>query len=128
MILTGHDLASVVMAALNPVPLKTDPISIDIHIAKKLEIEPGGFDTAPAREEFDMPTDIAALLTGRSIHMRRGINTPMGWIDPGKRGEVELEFFNMSDEMQTLDKHEAVARLVFFQVGNTEGYDGRFQE
>lgn len=129
MILTGQALKEAADDTLTPGLKVVNAMSVDIHLGGSIEIAPGDFETVVAYETFSVPNDIACLLTGRSRHMRQGINTPMGWIDPGMSGEVVLEYFNMSNEKQELEFLEAGARLVFFQLQQeTEGYDGKWSQ
>ena len=128
MILVNNALRRAAVETLHPFNGSCDQISVDVHSAAGLNLEPVSFGTVSALESFDVPTDLACLLTGRSSHMRRGIYMPGGWIDPGKTGSVELEFFNMSDENYYVERGEAAARLVFFELTEeVEPYDGTWQ-
>jgi deoxycytidine triphosphate deaminase len=139
MILTGEALRDAAERALRPdvVPGhglgggRFGPISVDVHVgfADRRIVESGEHLVVPALEEVDMPTDLAAMITGRSTHMRSGLFMPAGWVDPGYSGELKLEFGNTSDGAAVIDGHEAAARLVFFQLdGDTDGYSGRYGE
>lgn len=82
-------------------------------------------------DEVQLPNDVAAQLTGRSSVGRRGviIHKTAGWIDPGFRGNITLEVYNFSDEVQTFEVGERVGQLVFFQLDRAStGYDGQYQD
>jgi deoxycytidine triphosphate deaminase len=135
-ILTGDALREAALEALDPYPGEdaVGPMSVDVHLDTDEPhiVESGEHWVTPARESVDMPLDRAALLTGRSSHMRQGLFMPAGWVDPGFRStaasEFKLEFGNTSDGAALLEPGEAAGRLVFFELrDSTEGYDGRWQ-
>lgn len=126
MIVVGDDLCDLVEATLSPCS-EPDSCSVDVCVSRDVTIEPQSFETAPALEEFNMPNETTAHLTGRSSHMRQGIYMPGGYVDPGFTGELELEFFNMSNETVEIIEGEAAARLTFIKLSDTvTGYDGRW--
>ena len=135
MILTGDALYEAALRALDH-PDETDagrfgPISVDVHVGfeERRIVESGEHLVVDALETIDMPADLAALLTGRSTHMRDGLFMPAGWIDPGYSGRLKLEFGNTSDGAAVIDGREAAGRLVFFRLDReTRGYDGRYGE
>jgi dCTP deaminase len=133
MILTGGRLIHAAETALEPEPEHSDygPVSVDVHLDEPntVLVESGEHWVTPARERIDMPNDVAALLTGRSTHMRDGLFMPAGWVDPGYTGELKLEFGNTSDGAAILESGEPAARLVFFELrGEVDGYDGKYGE
>lgn len=135
MILTGEALRDAAGAALDPRPPDGafGPVSVDVHLPDDGPriVESGEHLVAEAAESVDVPRNLAALLTGRSKHMRQGLFMPAGWVDPGFRsgpsGPFKLEFGNTSDGAALLESGEAAGRLVFFRLQDrTEGYDGRW--
>jgi deoxycytidine triphosphate deaminase len=136
MILTGDALREKAEEVLDPAPPESayGPCSVDVHIpdAGRVVIESGEHWVTPARESVEMPLDTAALLTGRSSHMRDGMFMPAGWLDPGfastPESPLKLEFGNTSDGAGVLEPGEAAGRLTFFGLATeTGGYDGRWQ-
>lgn len=97
-----------------------------------LLIEPGEFVLGTTLEHIELPNDVAAQLTGRSSIGRQGIvvHATAGWIDPGFRGQITLEIYNMSHETVALERGSRVAQLVFFQMISPadEPYDGQYQD
>lgn len=129
MILVGEQLESAAVQTLHPLIASVDSTSVDVHVSQGLLLEPKEFKTVPTSEAFDLATDLTCLLTGRSSHMRRGLYMPGGWVDPGMKGHVELEIFNMSDEQREIRKGEAAARLVFFELSEfVDAYDGKWSQ
>lgn len=138
MILTGDALREIAREALS-LPLEPNhplrgesrfgPISVDVHVGFEdmRIVESGEHLVVPALERVDMPTDVAAMITGRSTHMRSGMFMPAGWVDPGYSGELKLEFGNTSDGASVIEGHEPAGRLVFFELrSETQGYNGRY--
>jgi Deoxycytidine deaminase len=132
MIITGSELADIASAVLSPQPENIGPMSVDVHVENGFEIQSGRFHVAKTAEVLNMPTHLAALLTGRSSHMRQGIYMPGGWVDPGYTSSDDqpfvLEFFNMSGRARNIQDNEAGARLVFYKLDdNVDSYNGKWQ-
>lgn len=137
MILAGSNLRTVAARSLDPTPDDGafGPMSVDLYpgIDEPRIIESGEHLVLPAVRHIDMPRNLAALVTGRSTHMRQGLFMPAGWIDPGfascEESPLKLEFGNTSDGAAVLYPDEPAARLVFFELSeSTGGYDGRYGE
>lgn len=137
MILSNGALMEAAEGILDPAPEPTDfgPISVDVYadIDEPHIVESGDHWVVAARENVDMPKDTAAMITGRSTHMRDGLFMPAGWLDPGfkssDRSPLKLEFGNTSDGAGLIEPDEAAARLVFFRLETgTNGYQGRYGE
>jgi deoxycytidine triphosphate deaminase len=136
-ILTGQDLRETAEGALDPAPDADDfgPTSVDVHPAAAEDriVESGEHWVVASREDIAVPLDVAALITGRSGHMRDGLFMPAGWLDPGFESDraggrpLKLEFGNTSDGAAVVRAGEPAARLTFFQLsGETDGYRGRW--
>lgn len=134
-IVTGDGLKHLADKVLHPSPLEIQhsdpfgPISVDVHVGftERRIVESGEHLVVDALERMSVPKNVAALITGRSTHMRDGLFMPAGWIDPGFEGPLKLEFGNTSDGAAVIDGREAAGRLVFFELAErTRGYDGRY--
>jgi len=137
MILTGQDLRVTAERALDPEPDGGDlgPTSVDVYPAVPEDriVESGEHWVVPSREDIAVPLDVAALITGRSGHMRDGLFMPAGWLDPGFESDraggrpLKLEFGNTSDGAAVVRAEEPAARLTFFRLSEeTDGYQGRW--
>lgn len=122
------------------------PASLDVRLGEEayspelgvyrdgdtLLIEPGEFVLGTTLEHIELPDNLAAQLTGRSSVGRQGIvvHATAGWIDPGFRGQITLEIFNMSHETVALEVGGRVAQLVFFPLISpaSNPYDGQYQD
>lgn len=57
---------------------------------------PGQFVLATTMEYFELPDHITAFVEGRSSLGRMGLFIQnAGWVDPGFKGEITLELFNV---------------------------------
>jgi len=137
MILTGAALQEVAETMLEPEPSPVDfgPTSVDVYpdIDEPHIVESGEHWVVAARENIDVPKDIAILISGRSSHMRQGLFMPVGWLDPGFRSSdaepLKLEFGNTSDGASLVEADEPAARLTLFELRDgTNGYQGRYGE
>jgi len=135
-ILAGERLQEVARKAISPEPIPKDfgQMSVDVHARTpepRTIIESGEHLVIPAAEHVSIPTDVGAMITGRSTHMRQGLFSPAGWLDPGFESTdddpLKLEFGNTSDGAAVLTQEEPAARLTFFELScDTEGYDGQY--
>lgn len=81
-------------------------------------------------DTIELPNDIAAQVTGRSTVGRRGVvvHFTAGLLDPGFRGDVNLEIYNFSSTSQIFDVGERVAQLIFMELDReSTGYSGAYQ-
>lgn len=92
---------------------------------------PQAFVLCETKDWIELPFDVAAQLTGRSSIGRQGVivHCTAGFIDPGFRGKITLEMYNVGTEKVTFDVGERIAQLVFFQLDQmSTGYDGQYQD
>jgi deoxycytidine triphosphate deaminase len=115
MILAGEALESIAEEVMDPTP-EVDFVSVDVHVPQDVRIKSHGYKVIDAEETLDMPDDVAATITGRSSHMRKGVTMPGGVVDPEFSGDFALEFFNHSDYPFFIKEGEAAGRLTFFQL------------
>ena len=73
-------------------------------------------------EKVSLPNDLAAQVVGRSSMGRKGVavHITSGWIDPGYKGKITLQIYNVSDKIVEIKGKERIAQLVFFQTGSAE--------
>ena len=97
---------------------------------KYINIPPHSFILGTTREIINLPDDLTAFVEGRSSIGRMGLFVQnAGWVDPGFRGQITLEFFNASDNTIQLEVGRRIAQLVFVKMGNPcrVPYDGKYQ-
>lgn len=81
-------------------PLKIEPVSIDVHLDKINHPEdflaPGEFCLGVTFEIFNMPDDVVGFVVGKSTIAREGLQIEAaGLIDPGFKGRIVLELKNL---------------------------------
>lgn len=142
---TIEDLLALGLVESPPVqPEQVQPASLDVrlgdtivdvetgeeHDGETLILEPGVRYLGFTKEVLDLPDDLAAQLAGRSTIGRKGVivHKTAGWIDPGFKGQITLELFNLGEYPVSLFDGERIAQLVFLQLDQpSSGYDGQYQ-
>lgn len=83
-----------------------------------LLLGPGGFWLASTVETVQIPTDLVAVVNGKSSLARLGLSIHQtgGFIDPGFRGQVTLELVNSGKDHIRLKPGQPICQLVFMQM------------
>lgn len=83
-----------------------------------LELRAGRFVLGSTVEKVHIPTDLVAQVNGKSSWARRGliVHTTAGFIDPGFKGRITLEFKNVSAYSIYLPIGAPICQLVFYQM------------
>lgn len=81
-------------------------------------LEPGDFVLGHTAETVHIPTDLVAQVNGKSSWARKGliVHTTAGFIDPGFRGQITLEFKNLGEQVIKIPVGAPICQLVFFQM------------
>jgi dCTP deaminase len=122
MILSGN----AIMTLLTQCKIKIEPepeikeASIKIHFSQSFTIKPKEFLTTTSIETIEIPEDLAGLYDGYSHLARKGVTTHLGsmFIDPGFKGNITLEVFNVSDKEVNIESGERAGHLILFEVKN----------
>lgn len=91
-------------------------------------IHPGEFILASVYEYIKLPDNIAAQIHGRSSIGRLGllVHTSAGWIDPGYKGNITLEIYNVNKIPIKVYPLMKIAQIIFFEIDSVEvPYDKR---
>ncbi len=91
---------------------------------------PNQFVLATTQEYFELPDDLTAFVEGRSSLGRMGLFIQnAGWVDPGFRGEITLELYNVNRCAIELRAGRRVGQLVFSRMDDRalRPYDGKYQ-
>lgn len=85
---------------------------------ERIYIRPGEFLLASTRETVSIPNDLLARVEGKSSWARRGImvHVTAGFIDPGFRGQITLELYNLSNVTHTILVGSRVAQLALEEL------------
>lgn len=81
-------------------------------------LQPGGFWLASTIETVQIPTDLVAVVNGKSSLARLGLSIHQtgGFIDPGFKGQVTLELVNSGKDHIWLQAGQPICQLVFMQM------------
>lgn len=91
-------------------------------------IYPGEFMLATTMERLTIPTDMMALVVGRSSIARIGLSVEIaGDIDPGFDGHITLELFNESPNAIVLKPGYEICQVIFLQCDQEcDPYCGKY--
>lgn len=83
-----------------------------------IEITNGMFVLGSTVEKVHIPRDLVAQVNGKSSWARKGliVHTTAGFIDPGFKGTITLEFKNVSKYSIYLPIGAPICQLVFYQM------------
>lgn len=108
------------------IPLKFEPVSIDLHLSEvllddvvrrngKILLRPGMFCLGSTIERFNMPATIVGFVVGKSTIAREGLQIEAaGLIDPGFVGNITLELKNLHhSEYLTLIPGQPIGQVYF---------------
>lgn len=89
--------------------------NIDVPVV----IQPGTCRLIPLGFSIAVPVGYTADVRPRSGLTSRGIVGMYGTIDPGYRGEVKANVFNLSDKPFIVHPHDRIAQMVILPVADT---------
>lgn len=84
----------------------------------RIHLRPGEFLLGSTREMVSIPNDLLARVEGKSSWARKGImvHVTAGFIDPGFRGQITLELYNLSTVTHTIPVGSRVAQLALEEL------------
>ncbi|MCS6962097.1 MAG: dCTP deaminase [Deltaproteobacteria bacterium] len=89
----------------------------DEVVSDHFTLYPGEVTLATTIETVCMPRNVCGLILLKSSLGRLWLNHSLsGWIDPGFRGQLTLEFQNIGPVPRTLRAGSRVAQIVFFEL------------
>ena len=104
---------------------------VDISTGSSYEIQPMGFVLGETLERVEIPLSLAARVEGKSSLARLGmtVHITAPKIDPGFRGNITLEMFNLGPFPLKLSYGMDICSLMLERLGRpvAQGYTGRFQ-
>src|SRR5574344_310353 len=82
------------------------PASIDLRIDQTLILEPKVFALGSTMEYVKIPSKYVGRVEGKSSWGRLGlaVHITAGYIDPGFKGNITLEFYNFSHKTITIKR------------------------
>lgn len=103
-----------------------------IHNFKYIDIEPQQFVIATTLETIELGSQVAARMEGKSSIGRLGMlmHVTAGFVDPGFRGQLTLEMFNLNNCSIRLYAGDPICQLSFMQLHEPAAvpYHGKYQD
>lgn len=88
--------------------------------ANWVTLERGDFILASSREWVSLQSDVAGMIHGKSSVGRKGLFIQnAGWIDPGFRGQLTLEFFYAGKHPLAIMVGNPICQVVFHLVSGS---------
>lgn len=83
-------------------------------------LHPGQFCLASTAERVEVPDDLVARVEGKSSIGRLGllIHATAGYIDPGFKGKITLEMFNLINRPIVLTAGKSVCQISFLRLSS----------
>lgn len=114
---------------LDGLPLKIEPVSIDLHLASFrsgsgtydrgwMNLRAGYFCLGSVVETFKMPDYVVGFVVGKSTMAREGLQIEAaGLVDPGFEGDITLELKNLHHrDSYRLEIGEPIGQVWFMYV------------
>lgn len=95
------------------------PASYDLRLkeAERDEILPGESMLGVTEEWVEVPSDLVGIVYGKSSIAREFLAIHYaGFIDPGFKGRIVLEFTNNSDKVIQFSKFKTIAQIAFIKM------------
>jgi len=99
-----------------------EQVGIDLSIEKNVDLK-GNYEVVRLNEQFNLPSDIFAILFPRSTLIRKGFVIQCGVIEPGYAGRPVVAIHGSG----FLPKGYRVVQAVFFVGSPASVYNGRYQ-
>ena len=103
-----------------------DPLVI-ITNEQDVTKQTGRFCIASTIEEFQMPTNLVAVVHDKSTWARRGLSVFNTVIEPGWCGFLTLELVYHGSELVEIPAGAGIAQCLFHQTSMQSKYEGKYQ-
>ena len=110
-------------------PSSINPAGYDLRAFRNVVLKPKDYQLVATLETVELGLDVTAYLHIRSSLAREGVIGSFAVVDPGFRGQLTLNFHNVSEKEVKLRKGERIVQIVFHKLGGTarKGYSGSYQ-
>lgn len=100
----------------------------DIRIKQEITLsKENRFSLASAIEEFDMPSNLVAIVHDKSTWARQGLSVFNTVIEPKFVGGLTLELVYHGNGTITIPAGCGIAQVIFHLLSEDAHYDGRYQ-
>lgn len=127
--LLGHQIRYDLVRPWNPDHLQAASVDLTLGneftvngahyaLAAACPIAPREFLLGTTVEAVYVPPHLSAQINGRSTWGRRGliVHTTAGFIDPGFRGQITLELYNVSADTLYIPLGERICQIVYSEL------------
>ena len=113
-------------------PANLEALDYETVSTGRFVLEPHGFALGVSMEHLEMPEDVLAICMGKSSCARYGLSAQITPIEPGWKGYITIELFNMTDKPMYLYAGQGIMQLLFMKGNpcNTTYADrsGKYQD
>lgn len=102
----------------------------ETYYTDRLILPPQGFCLSVTNETFNLPKEICALFLCKSTLARMGLSMPPTFMEPGWRGELVVELYNMNPFPLEIYANTGIGQMVFqdFDSEVLIPYNGKYQD
>ena len=106
-----------------------NPAGYDLRCSKTVVLKPKQYELVATLETIELGLGVVAFLHIRSSLAREGVVGSFAVVDPGFRGQLTLNLYNVSEKDVILKEGERIVQIVFHRLGSTAkmGYNGSYQ-
>jgi dCTP deaminase len=110
-------------------PSCLNPAGYDLRCSETVVLKPNQYKLVSTLETVKLGLRVVAFLHIRSSLAREGVIGSFAVVDPGFRGQLTLNLYNVGEKEVTLRKKESIVQLVFHNLKNAakKGYNGSYQ-
>lgn len=106
-----------------------NPAGYDLRCSKRVVLKTKQYELVATMETVELGLDVVGFMHIRSSLAREGIIGSFAVVDPGFRGQLTLNLYNVSDKEVKIRKGERIVQIVFHKLGSSakKGYNGSYQ-
>jgi dCTP deaminase len=106
-----------------------NPAGYDLRCSRNVVLKPKKYELLATLETVELGLGVVAFLHIRSSLAREGVIGSFAVVDPGFRGQLTLNLYNVSDKEVIVKEGERIVQIVFHRLGNMAkiGYNGSYQ-
>ena len=96
-------------------PANLEALEYDTVNTGRFGLEPHEFALGVSMERIEMPLDVLTICMGKSSCARYGLSAQITPLEPGWKGYVTIELYNMTDKPMFLYAGQGIMQLLFMQ-------------
>jgi dUTP pyrophosphatase len=99
-----------------PTRAHPDDAGLDLYALEDVMVQPGEGRMARTGIAFALPAHSVGMIADRSSMAKKGLKTAGGIIDAGYRGEVQVVFWNLSQQEIRIVRGERMAQMLIMPI------------